>query len=180
MTLILNADHQAIPISDGQAEGGIDQDYNDMLLDSPALPSSSANPTASSTPQSTAQVAIASNPSVQNANTARNAEAKSNVALPTSMAQHSTMITFFASLNVPIESIIEITQEMLSLYELWSDFQESTIPFLLRKLGAGPLHAAAAASSMSYSNGSKTNVGLGVMNAGTSAGGSNRATPMQT
>ncbi|KAI8361299.1 cyclin-like protein [Mortierella sp. GBAus27b] len=44
------------------------------------------------------------------------------------------MVQWFAELNVDIEEIIEITQEMLSLYTIWKDYNEESIPAMVQSL----------------------------------------------
>ncbi|KAF9362392.1 hypothetical protein BGX34_006262 [Mortierella sp. NVP85] len=44
------------------------------------------------------------------------------------------MIQWFADLNVDIEEIIEITQEMLSLYTIWKDYNEEQVPSMVQYL----------------------------------------------
>ncbi|KAG0329546.1 hypothetical protein BGZ99_001548 [Dissophora globulifera] len=44
------------------------------------------------------------------------------------------MVQWFADLNVEIEEIIEITQEILSLYGIWKDYTEESIPAMLQAL----------------------------------------------
>ncbi|KAF9109234.1 hypothetical protein BGX27_007840 [Mortierella sp. AM989] len=44
------------------------------------------------------------------------------------------MVQWFADLNVEIEEIIEITQEILSLYTIWKDYNEESIPAMIQSL----------------------------------------------
>ncbi|KAF8913265.1 hypothetical protein BGZ58_005728, partial [Dissophora ornata] len=44
------------------------------------------------------------------------------------------MVQWFADLNVEIEEIIEITQEMLSLYGIWKDYNEESVPAMILAL----------------------------------------------
>ncbi|KAF9198442.1 hypothetical protein BGZ49_000737 [Haplosporangium sp. Z 27] len=44
------------------------------------------------------------------------------------------MVQWFADLNVEIEEIIEITQEILSLYSIWKDYNEEGIPAMIQSL----------------------------------------------
>ncbi|KAF9359296.1 hypothetical protein BGX26_012676 [Mortierella sp. AD094] len=44
------------------------------------------------------------------------------------------MVQWFADLNVEIEEIIEITQEILSLYSIWKDYNEESIPAMIQSL----------------------------------------------
>ncbi|KAL1919666.1 uncharacterized protein VTP21DRAFT_1597 [Calcarisporiella thermophila] len=44
------------------------------------------------------------------------------------------MKQWFADLNVEVEEIMEITQEILTLYEYWSEYKSDAIPSLLQKL----------------------------------------------
>ncbi|KAG0000128.1 hypothetical protein BGZ79_006300 [Entomortierella chlamydospora] len=44
------------------------------------------------------------------------------------------MVQWFADLNVEIEEIIEITQEILSLYSIWKDYSEESIPAMIQSL----------------------------------------------
>ncbi|KAF9582898.1 RNA polymerase II holoenzyme cyclin-like subunit [Lunasporangiospora selenospora] len=46
------------------------------------------------------------------------------------------MVQWFADLNVEMEEIIEITQEMLSLYNIWKDYGEENIPSMIKILKA--------------------------------------------
>ncbi|KAG0046029.1 hypothetical protein BGZ83_008792 [Gryganskiella cystojenkinii] len=47
------------------------------------------------------------------------------------------MVQWFADLNVDIEEIIEITQEILSLYNIWKDYSEEAVPGMLHALKKG-------------------------------------------
>ncbi|GJJ69505.1 cyclin-C [Entomortierella parvispora] len=47
------------------------------------------------------------------------------------------MVQWFADLNVEIEDIIEITQEILSLYNIWKDYSEEAVPAMLHALKKG-------------------------------------------
>ncbi|KAG0274355.1 hypothetical protein BGZ95_009872 [Linnemannia exigua] len=57
---------------------------------------------------------------------------------PTSTEGHGinnrNMIQWFADLNVDIEEIIEITQEILSLYTIWKDYEEEHVPAMMQAL----------------------------------------------
>ncbi|KAG0283903.1 hypothetical protein BGZ96_011736 [Linnemannia gamsii] len=44
------------------------------------------------------------------------------------------MVQWFADLNVDIEEIIEITQEILSLYSIWKDYEEEHVPAMMQAL----------------------------------------------
>ncbi|KAF9187966.1 hypothetical protein BGZ50_001655 [Haplosporangium sp. Z 11] len=44
------------------------------------------------------------------------------------------MVQWFADLNVEIEEIIEITQEILSLYGIWKDYSEESVPAMIQAL----------------------------------------------
>ncbi|KAF8943732.1 hypothetical protein BGZ47_005116 [Haplosporangium gracile] len=44
------------------------------------------------------------------------------------------MVQWFADLNVDIEEIIEITQEILSLYSIWKDYEEEQVPAMMQAL----------------------------------------------
>ncbi|KAF9934122.1 hypothetical protein FBU30_003403 [Linnemannia zychae] len=44
------------------------------------------------------------------------------------------MVQWFADLNVDMEEIIEITQEILSLYTIWKDYDEEHVPLMLQAL----------------------------------------------
>ncbi|KAF9904109.1 hypothetical protein EC991_003084 [Linnemannia zychae] len=44
------------------------------------------------------------------------------------------MVQWFADLNVDIEEIIEITQEILSLYTIWKDYDEEHVPAMMQAL----------------------------------------------
>ncbi|KAG0210856.1 hypothetical protein BGX28_008823 [Mortierella sp. GBA30] len=44
------------------------------------------------------------------------------------------MVQWFADLNVEMEEIIEITQEMLSLYGIWKDYNEESVPAMIQTL----------------------------------------------
>ncbi|KAF9970018.1 hypothetical protein BGZ73_007403 [Actinomortierella ambigua] len=44
------------------------------------------------------------------------------------------MVQWFADLNVDMDEIIEITQEILSLYDIWKDYNEETIPAMITAL----------------------------------------------
>ncbi|KAF9955965.1 hypothetical protein BGZ72_003223 [Mortierella alpina] len=44
------------------------------------------------------------------------------------------MVQWFADLNVEMEEIIEITQEMLSLYGIWKDYNEESVPAMIQAL----------------------------------------------
>ncbi|KAF9277626.1 hypothetical protein BGZ68_009161 [Mortierella alpina] len=44
------------------------------------------------------------------------------------------MVQWFADLNVDMEEIIEITQEMLSLYGIWKDYNEESVPAMIQAL----------------------------------------------
>ncbi|KAF9127799.1 hypothetical protein BGW39_005618 [Mortierella sp. 14UC] len=44
------------------------------------------------------------------------------------------MVQWFADLNVDIEEIIEITQEILSLYTIWKDYEEEHVPAMMQAL----------------------------------------------
>ncbi|KAG0028369.1 hypothetical protein BGZ82_008462 [Podila clonocystis] len=46
------------------------------------------------------------------------------------------MVQWFADLNVDVEEIIEITQEMLSLYDIWKDYNEEAVPAMISALKA--------------------------------------------
>ncbi|KAG0230801.1 hypothetical protein BGW42_000666 [Actinomortierella wolfii] len=46
------------------------------------------------------------------------------------------MIQWFADLNVNMDEIIEITQEMLSLYDIWKDYNEESVPAMITALKA--------------------------------------------
>ncbi|KAF9323998.1 hypothetical protein BG006_000946 [Podila minutissima] len=46
------------------------------------------------------------------------------------------MVQWFADLNVDVEEIIEITQEMLSLYDIWKDYNEEAVPAMINALKA--------------------------------------------
>ncbi|KAG0075130.1 hypothetical protein BGZ93_006926 [Podila epicladia] len=46
------------------------------------------------------------------------------------------MVQWFADLNVDVEEIIEITQEMLSLYDIWKDYNEEAVPAMIAALKA--------------------------------------------
>ncbi|KAF9437974.1 hypothetical protein BGZ76_010344 [Entomortierella beljakovae] len=44
------------------------------------------------------------------------------------------MVQWFADLNVEMEEIIEITQEILSLYNIWKDYNDESIPAMIQAL----------------------------------------------
>ncbi|KAG0255795.1 hypothetical protein DFQ27_006067 [Actinomortierella ambigua] len=44
------------------------------------------------------------------------------------------MVQWFAELNVDMEEIIEITQEILSLYDIWRDYNEESVPAMITAL----------------------------------------------
>ncbi|KAF9386740.1 hypothetical protein CPB97_003381 [Podila verticillata] len=44
------------------------------------------------------------------------------------------MVQWFADLNVDVEEIIEITQEMLSLYDIWKNYNEEAVPAMIAAL----------------------------------------------
>ncbi|ORX89158.1 cyclin C [Basidiobolus meristosporus CBS 931.73] len=48
------------------------------------------------------------------------------------------MRQWFADLQVEIEQIVEITQELITLYEFWSDFKEDKVPAIINKLRTSP------------------------------------------
>ncbi|KAF9914498.1 hypothetical protein BX616_008170 [Lobosporangium transversale] len=44
------------------------------------------------------------------------------------------MVQWFADLNVEMDEIIEITQEILSLYTIWKDYDEKNVPAMIHQL----------------------------------------------
>ncbi|KAG0170654.1 hypothetical protein DFQ29_009164 [Apophysomyces sp. BC1021] len=49
---------------------------------------------------------------------------------PGSVGERTDMRQWFADLNVDIEGIIEISQEILAIYEIWADWKEELMVFL--------------------------------------------------
>jgi cyclin C len=53
---------------------------------------------------------------------------------PGSAGDQRDMKQWFADLNVDIKSIIEISQEILSIYEVWADWKEEKMLLLYKEL----------------------------------------------
>ncbi|KAL0084575.1 cyclin [Phycomyces blakesleeanus] len=53
---------------------------------------------------------------------------------PGSLGDRTDMRQWFADLNVDIEAVIEISQEILSITEVWSDWKEEKMPMLWKEL----------------------------------------------
>ncbi|ORZ16414.1 cyclin-like protein [Absidia repens] len=53
---------------------------------------------------------------------------------PGSLGDRTDMRQWFADLNVQIETVVEISQEILSIYEVWADWKEEKMPALWKEL----------------------------------------------
>ncbi|KAI9309233.1 cyclin-like protein [Cunninghamella echinulata] len=58
---------------------------------------------------------------------------------PGSVGDRSDMKQWFADLNVEIDTIIEITQEILSIYEIWADWKEEKMMPLWKEFKTKPI-----------------------------------------
>lgn len=52
---------------------------------------------------------------------------------PGSAGDRMDMAQWFADLNVDMEGIVEITQEILAIYEVWKDWREDRMPSLWKE-----------------------------------------------
>ncbi|ORX48023.1 C/H/G cyclin [Hesseltinella vesiculosa] len=57
---------------------------------------------------------------------------------PGSIGERTDMAQWFADLNVEVETLVEITQEILSIYEVWADWKEDKMMPLWKEFRAKP------------------------------------------
>ncbi|KAI8089617.1 CDK8 kinase-activating protein cyclin C [Halteromyces radiatus] len=58
--------------------------------------------------------------------------------VPGSLGDRTDMRQWFADLNIQVETLVEITQEILSIYEVWADWKEEKMLSLWKELKNKP------------------------------------------